>query len=267
MPGGDRPTTRRALLAAVAGLAGTAGCLHAPIAGDPGGRGANQAPATGDGRGTTTGERPLARHGTPATICEEEPGEDPGIYAVTDPAFGEDWAGLDVDGRYGALAADTTVVGVERDGETRAYPLPVLTFHEVVNDDLGGPLLVTYCPLCKSGLVAERRVDGVATTFRVTGLLWRAPRIQSAAAVERGDVFGAGTLDPGTEPRNRGNLVMADDRTGSYWSQILARAICGPARGDRLTAVAATTTTWREWRDDHPETRVLLPPPVSKTDA
>jgi len=52
------------------------------------------------------------------------------------------------------------VIGVERDGAARAYPLKLLNWHEVVNDTFGQPLLVTYCPPCGSAMVAKRQVAG-----------------------------------------------------------------------------------------------------------
>ena len=90
----------------------------------------------------------------------------------------------------------------------------------------------------------------------------------------------AGTGDPAAEDRNRsfavrpddptpgavrntGNLLLLDRATGSYWSQLLARAICGPARGSELSVLPATTARWGEWRRAHPDTEVLLPPPRS----
>ncbi len=255
------PTSRRRLLAAVAaGTATLAGCL--------GGRSDGEA----DGATPTTTAEDLGenvssvvRYGTPSTVCQEEIRSDPGIYAVTDPAFGPDWSDVSAE-RYEPLADDETVVGVVRDGVARAYPLSILTYHEVVNDDLGGPLLVTYCPLCRSGLVAKRLVEGAPTTFHVSGLLFRPERVQSAAATESDTVFGAGVFDPEAEVRNSGNLVMYDDRTRSYWSQILARAICGPRVDETLTPVPAATTTWDTWRAQNPDTEVLLPPPYSGTD-
>ena len=62
---------------------------------------------------------------------------------------------------------------------------------------------------------------------------------------------------------NNGNLVMYDSVTGSYWSQILAQAICGPMAEERLSVRPASTAAWKEWRADHPDTEVLLPPPAS----
>jgi hypothetical protein len=127
-----------------------------------------------------------------------------------------------------------------QDGRARAYPLSILGWHEVVNDRLGGPLLVTYCPLCGSGVVADRRIgsgpgDGIVTSFGVSGLLWR------------------------------GNLVLYDRATGSLWSQLLGRAVRGPRTGERLRLLPSRLTTWGEWREGHPDTEVLLPPPRSDT--
>ena len=169
------------------------------------------------------------------------------ISAITEPAFGADWRGMELEvvERLPAgtdtveftieprLEADDPVIGVERDGVARAYPLRILNWHEVVNDDLGDPLLVTYCPLCGSGVVARREVEGVPTVFGVSGLLFRS------------------------------NLVLYDRRTESLWSQLAATAIRGPMTGTELDQRPSTLTTWREWRRTHPDSPVLLPPPHS----
>jgi hypothetical protein len=173
------------------------------------------------------------------------------IAAIDDPAFAEDWSGLDPEGVDDpTLPADAAVIGVERAGEARAYPLRILDWHEIVNDvfeprskarrtasdgDLDGAIGVTYCVLCGSSVVVERLVDGEPTIFGVSGQLWR------------------------------NDLVMYDRATDSRWSQILATAIRGPRTGDRLTIVPSTLTTWGEWRGARPETQVLLPPPRSGT--
>jgi hypothetical protein len=152
------------------------------------------------------------------------------IPAITSPVFGADWSGVDA-----TLGDDDRVIGVAVDGNARAYPLPILNWHEVVNDDFGGPLLVTFCPLCGSGVTAERRVDGQETVFGVSGLLWQ------------------------------NDLVMDDELTGSVWSQVLGTAVRGPQTGESLTLRPSTITTWSEWHTAHPETGVLLPPPESGT--
>lgn len=167
------------------------------------------------------------------------------IPAITEPAFGDDWSGVEIEVRERVsnemvtkeprLQADDRVIGVERDGEARAYPLRVLNWHEIVNDDFGGPLLVTFCPLCDSGVTAVRTVADEQTTFGVSGLLWNS------------------------------DLVMYDAATDSLWSQIAATAIRGARTGHRLELVPSEITTLGDWRTAHPETQVLLPPPTSAT--
>lgn len=242
---------RRQVLAAI-GAVGLAGCA------------APQADGNHTGSTPATADRSLAELGRPSTICETEPMADPGIYAIDEPTTAADWSGVDVPEKYGALDDDTVVIGVERDGAARAYPLPIVWHHEVVNDTLGGPLLVTYCPICRSAMVAERRAAGEPATFAVTGELWVPPEIQSRASEDDGRSFGvdADTANK-TEIRNSGNVVLVDDVTGSYWSQILAQAICGPLAGERLDPVPASVRTWPEWQAAQPDTDVLLPPPHS----
>ena len=158
------------------------------------------------------------------------------IPAIVEPVFARDWSGLETPkGEPAMLPDDSPIIGVNRGGRARAYPLRILDWHEVVNDRLGGPLLVSYCVLCGSAVVAERTIDGTATVFGVSGYLWR------------------------------DDLVLYDRLTDSLWSQLLATAIQGPLTGEQLRLVPSTFTTWGEWRSIHPETEVLLPPPRSNT--
>ncbi|MDY6770283.1 MAG: DUF3179 domain-containing protein [Candidatus Nanohaloarchaea archaeon] len=120
------------------------------------------------------------------------------------------------------------VIGLELGGEAKAYPFRILNVHEIVNDRIAGtPVAVTYCPLCRSGLVYRRIVDGEPTEFGVSGKLYNA------------------------------NLVMYDRRTETYWSQIEGEAIVGPQVPAELDLVSSVITTWGEWRDSHPGTVVL----------
>lgn len=223
---------RRVLAGVVAGLTGAAGCLAGSVP-RSGGAGAGGADA-GSGRL----DLPVSR----SELVRAAPVD--AIPAVVDPAFAVEWGEIPVtahDPRVGtyettvSLRDDDRVIGVERDGRARAYPLKVLNYHEVVNDALGGPLLVTYCPLCRSGITAERTVSGTGTVFGVSGLLWR------------------------------DNLVLYDRLTDSLWSQIAATAIRGPATGERLELVPSTLTTVGAWRASHPDAEFLLPPPASGT--
>ncbi|WP_363463887.1 DUF3179 domain-containing protein [Halogeometricum borinquense] len=152
------------------------------------------------------------------------------IPAIVSPKFGSDWSDVDATLDDGEL-----VIGVELDGEARAYPLAVLNWHEIVNDQFDRPVLVTYCPLCGSAVVAERTVAGDTRTFGVSGYLWQS------------------------------DLVMYDRESESLWSQVLATAIRGSLTGTQLDLLPSTTTSWGEWRESHPDTSVLLPPPVSDT--
>ena len=167
-----------------------------------------------------------------------------GIPAIVDPAFGSDWGDVtyEIPDRSGGsfvaspdLGPEAEVLGVVVGGRARAYPLKLLDWHEVVNDDLGGALLVTYCPVCRSGVIADRRVAGAVRTFGVSGFLYRA------------------------------NLVLYDDASESLWSQLAVQAIQGPLTGTRLDIRPSSVTTWRAWKASHPDTDVLLPPPFSGT--
>lgn len=125
------------------------------------------------------------------------------------------------------LASGDAVLGLSLDGEAAAYPVRLLNWHEIANDTVGGvPVAVTYCPLCKSGIVFDRRLDGKATEFGVSGLLYKSA------------------------------LILYDRATRSLWSQIMGRAIAGPATGRSLTRIPAVHTTWKEWRAEHPRTTV-----------
>lgn len=186
------------------------------------------APSAGDPSSLARAELPIPRSGMQQTLPQDS------IAAITDPTFGDDWAAVSMpDGTTIDLDPAEPVIGVERDGRARAYPLRVLRRHEVVNDVFVGPLLVSYCPLCGSSIVAERIVDGEATVFGVSRLLWR------------------------------GDLMMYDRSTRSLWSQLLARAINGPLIGRRLGLVPSSLTSLGEWRRQHADTEVLLPPPMS----
>ena len=123
---------------------------------------------------------------------------------------------------------DEHVVGVALGGEARAYPLAILVWHELVNDALGGrPILVSYCPLCSTAIVFDRRIAGKPRRFGVSGLLYKS------------------------------DLLLYDRETESLWSQIAATAITGPSRGKRLELVRSRVMSWSRWRARHPETRVL----------
>lgn len=199
-----------------------------------------------------------------------EPVDPEAVHAIDEPTFAADWSGHAVDDQYannGRLGADWTVIGVERGDVARAYPVAVLWYHEVVNDRVDGePVVITYCQICRSGMIARRTVGGSLTQFRVSGQLWQPPGEYTQASLDQEQITGVAERDgESADVFSSENLVLVDDATGSFWSQLLAQAICGPQTGTRLTPVPATITTWAAWQRTHPDGEVLVPPPHSGT--
>jgi hypothetical protein len=122
------------------------------------------------------------------------------------------------------------VIGLVVGGLARAYPLRVLTWHEIVNDEIAGiPVAVTYCPLCNAAIVFDRRVGDQVLDFGTTGKL-----------------------------RNS-DLVMYDRQTESWWQQFLGQAIVGELTGAQLTFLPARLESWERFAARHPEGEVLVP--------
>ena len=126
------------------------------------------------------------------------------------------------------LDDDEPVLSLTIDGKTKAYPIRIMTWHEIVNDRLAGvPVAVTYCPLCNSGVAFERTVAGETTTFKVSGKLYA------------------------------DNLVMYDRLTESLWPQLTGRASVGALTGTQLESIPVGAVGWRQFREEHPDGQVL----------
>ncbi len=144
-----------------------------------------------------------------------------GIPALDDPRFQKTGDVQWVDDAEQVLV-------VELGGEARAYPVQVLTHHEIVNDTVGGvPVAVTYCPLCASGVAFDRRVGDRILSFGTSGMLYLS------------------------------DLVMYDRQTESLWPQIEGAAVAGVLTGTELTVVPASLVSWQQWRAAHPDGWVL----------
>jgi len=138
------------------------------------------------------------------------------------------------------------VIGVRLGDEARAYPIAILVWHELVNDVLDGrPILASYCPLCGTGIVFDRRPRPLQTGV---GASTTAP-IPPASG--KGLRFGVSGL------LYRSDLLMYDRETESLWPQISGEAVTGSSRGRRLRQIRSQMTTWGEWRERHPDTTVL----------
>ena len=145
-----------------------------------------------------------------------------GIPPIDDPKF------VSVDEADGWLEEKEPVIALELNGEAKAYPLQILTWHEIVNDTVGEvPVAATFCPLCNSAIVFDRRLDGVLYDFGVSGNL-----------------------------RNS-DLIMWDRQTQSWWQQLTGEAIVGQLTGQHLAILPATIVAWQDFKETYPGAQVL----------
>jgi len=172
------------------------------------------------------------------------------IPSVDDPEYADTYEG-DPEDDVIAVTVDAGS-GADTGTVARAYPVRYLHYHEIVNDRLGGvPIAVTWCPLCGSAVVYDRRVDATEAT---DGPATEAPDASDANDGEQPLTFGvSGKLAAD-------DLVMYDRETDSEWKQSLGEAIAGPLAGTELDVLPASLTTWERFRDDNPEGDVLARP-------
>ena len=128
------------------------------------------------------------------------------------------------------LAPQDRIIGVVSGDHARAYPLKILNYHEIVNDSLGPvPVAITYCPLCDSAAVFDRRTVLGEREFGVSGLLYNS------------------------------NVLMYDrsGKNDSLWSQLKAAGISGPGANQGLKLLPLDLTSWSKWLGRYPDTLVL----------
>ncbi len=126
------------------------------------------------------------------------------------------------------LSPEDRVLGIQGRHQTKAYPIAILNWHEIVNDTLEEtPVVITYCPLCGTGMEFRRKVGKQLLTFGVSGLLYQ------------------------------NDVLMYDHQSESLWSQIAKEAVTGPSLGHRLEPIFIEHTTRRAWYKHHPYTVVL----------
>jgi hypothetical protein len=165
----------------------------------------------------------FSRHAVPFDeIMSGGPPKD-GIPSIDHPQF------VPVSGASG-LADTEPVIGLVFGGEAKAYPIRVLTFHEIVNDEIAGiPVAVTFCPLCNSSIVFDRRHQGQVLDFGTTGKL------------------------------RKSDMVMYDRQTQSWWQQFLGQGIVGELTGVKLGMLPSRLESWANFRERAPEGHVLIP--------
>ena len=129
------------------------------------------------------------------------------------------------------LSPSDRVIGVAIGGEAKAYPLKILDHHEAVNDRLAGAsFAVTYCPLCDSSAVFDRKIENQEYEFGISGLLFNS------------------------------NVLLYDraaDGKESLWSQMASRSVAGSKSGKTLRRLPLEVTAWSDWLARHPKTLVL----------
>ena len=134
-----------------------------------------------------------------------------GIPALSNPKFityaEADW-----------LEPDDRVIGIEIDGERRAYPIRILNYHEIVNDRIADTgFAITYCPLCGTGVAFDAEVAGKAREFGVSGLLYNS------------------------------DVLLYDRQSESLWSQLMSKSVSGPLKGTHLEKIPIQHTSWEAW--------------------
>jgi len=150
------------------------------------------------------------------------PGKD-GIPSIDNPVF-TDVSGVDPD----VLKDDDLVMGIVKNGEVKAYPYPIMNWHEIVNDKFNGePVAINYCPLTGTAFAWNGESNGSPTSFGVSGLLYN------------------------------NNLILYDRSTDTNWSQLKLQAVNGAVLGEKPTLSNVVETDWKTWKTLYPNTKVL----------
>jgi hypothetical protein len=145
-----------------------------------------------------------------------------GIPAIVNPKF----TTLESASKW--LNEKEPVIAVNLNGISKAYPLQILIFHEIVNDRVGRtPILITFCPLCYSGIIFDRTVQNMSIKFGVSGLL-----------------------------RNS-DMIMYDQLTESFWQQFSGEAVVGDLTGTKLDVIPSQIISFQQFRNDYSDGLVL----------
>lgn len=144
-----------------------------------------------------------------------------GIPAISNPVY-------ESAAQANWLNGDDWVIGLNIANQSIAFPIRIMNWHEIVNTELSGqPIVVTFCPLCGTGMVFEAEAGGKKLDFGVSGLLYQS------------------------------DVLLYDRETESLWSQLMMKAVSGTHKGTSLTLLSSEHTTWQQWKSLYPDTLVL----------
>ncbi len=125
------------------------------------------------------------------------------------------------------LPGDRLVIGIENNGEAKAYPVEFLAYHHQVLDNVGGKaIMVTYCSVCRTGRVYEPVVNGKYETFRLVGM-------------------------------NHFNAMFEDAGSGTWWRQVTGEAVAGEFKGEKLPELESKQLTVNKWYELYPHGKVM----------
>jgi hypothetical protein len=145
-----------------------------------------------------------------------------GIPSIDNPEF------ISVREVDGWINPNEPVILVDLNNEAKAYPLQILVWHEIVNDNVGGiPVIVTFCPLCNTAIAFSRTVEGEIYDFGTTGRL------------------------------RFSNLIMYDRQTETWWQQAEGKAIIGTLTGTQLEFLPSAIISWDDFKKNYPDGLVL----------
>ncbi len=126
------------------------------------------------------------------------------------------------------LKSKEPVISLSIKGEARAYPLQILIWHEIVNDEIDGqPIAVTFCPLCYTAIAFDRTLDGKVYSFGVSGML------------------------------RHSDMIMFDRETESWWQQFSGEAIVGDLTGKTLNQLPAQIVSFEQFSEAFPNGKIL----------
>jgi len=143
-----------------------------------------------------------------------------GIPSIDNPKF--------ITAEQANLDDNARVLGVKFNKVIKAYPISIMNYHEIVNDQFAKhPVVITYCPLCSSGIAFDALINKKPHTFGVSGLIYNS------------------------------DVLLYDRQSESLWSQIMMKAVAGAKVREELVMLPTSNTTWQSWKKKHPNTMVL----------